>query len=925
MSGRKRPYPDDEGVSSTHSPTLVEKRRLTSTLEAVGSNTGSAASLWTTTNIDRCDMHDSYYDHIIRARKPSPMPWPPSTSSGDSLELSIPTETTSTPFTSTSETEASDIRKESNEIEICFGMLVDGLLSVWKRSQIPVMSSSRLGAPTLKPRFRDKGMTILNPTMQEIGVLDNKTASGMVSLKQTVSSVRFEIYAIQGAKEVDGPDGTLEIPLEILVFGWRSFLEQVGSLLSRSSLFLQEPINRQLSVPYRNPHVFSWNEEDETENSSYLLEPSFEGETNITDKIRAVLNDTSTPRLSFQIQQDARITSILKQHQLIALKFMIAREGLMEADRLTLWRPVDRNGRRVFKNDITQSIKMLEPVECRGGILADEMGMGKSLSLLALILYTSHGQRSDKKEYLPYQKDDIWSGATLVIAPKSTIQGWEQQVHKHTRPGALKVHIYHGNGRRITRNMLSQFDIVLTTYETAASDASASGTLSRISWLRIVLDEAHQIRNRSTKNFQELTKLRAERRWCLTGTPVQNKLSDLFSLTQFLGFEPLESHANARKYILEPLSRNDSQGLENLRLALQVISLRRTKQLCRTQRRIEAVEQVILNERERRCYIATRDDARKSLSSVTGKSQGHILLRAISTLRQLCSNGGLIIDGPPEIQPAREHSICDKCGDPIDTQIDSQQSFHGACGHSVCFECTLDQNGAEDTVLDSTSSTCWVCQEPVTPVLENIRQRNSNQLNSVPMDWQSTKVLTSTCYSSKIKKVVTNLQKLKLASAANKMEPIKSLVFSHWTRTLDCLGEALSCQGMLYVRIDGSLTIEQRRAAIHQFNLVPEIRTLLLSYGSGSVGLNLETATHVHLLEPHWNPMVEAQAAARVDRLDQTKNVFIYRYIVKDSIEENIQNAQRGKLMDIELSVSRMATGEDSNTNSNFMELRHLL
>lgn len=129
-----------------------------------------------------------------------------------------------------------------------------------------------------------------------------------------------------------------------------------------------------------------------------------------------------------------------------------------------------------------------------------------------------------------------------------------------------------------------------------------------------------------------------------------------------------------------------------------------------------------------------------------------------------------------------------------------------------------------------------------------------------------------------------------------------SLIFSHWNRTLNCLEEALSYNGQRYARIDGSLSVEQRRIVIHQFNTVPEIRILLLSYGAGSVGyftsyatllsrltfvrLNLQAATHVHLLEPHWNPMVEAQAAARVDRLDQLKDVYIYRYIVKDSIEE---------------------------------------
>jgi SNF2 family DNA or RNA helicase len=208
-------------------------------------------------------------------------------------------------------------------------------------------------------------------------------------------------------------------------------------------------------------------------------------------------------------------------------------------------------------------------------------------------------------------------------------------------------------------------------------------------------------------------------------------------------------------------------------LALQVISLRRTKQSCSTRRRIEAVEQVILNERERSFYIATRDDARKSLSSAAGKSQGHIILRAISTLRQICSHGGFILDALPDIQPTREHTICGKCGDPIDTQNGSQQSFHGACGHNVCYECTLGQNGAEDTALDSTSSTCWICQEPVVSVLEDAQQWTSNQLNRTLIDGQSTTALTSSTHSSKIEKVVTNLQKLERVSPANRMEPIK--------------------------------------------------------------------------------------------------------------------------------------------------------
>jgi hypothetical protein len=98
----------------------------------------------------------------------------------------------------------------------------------------------------LKPRFRDNAVTILNPAGQEIGVLDKKTASGIVSLKNTVSLVQFEIYATPGMKQVQSLDGTLGIPLEILVFGQRSSVGQVGSLSSRADepptfSLLQEP------------------------------------------------------------------------------------------------------------------------------------------------------------------------------------------------------------------------------------------------------------------------------------------------------------------------------------------------------------------------------------------------------------------------------------------------------------------------------------------------------------------------------------------------------------------------------------------------------------------------------------------------------------------------------------------------------------
>ena len=126
---------------------------------------------------------------------------------------------------------------------------------------------------------------------------------------------------------------------------------------------------------------------------------------------------------------------------------------------------------------------------------------------------------------------------------------------------------------------LTDSDIVLTTYETLAADwRSDVRVLGHLAWFRVVLDEgksyirgiyhywltdlfllpvAHWIRNSATDKFRAVNDLIAERRWCLTGTPVQNALNDLFSLTKFLRLHPFDQDSSIRKYIHAPLQKND--------------------------------------------------------------------------------------------------------------------------------------------------------------------------------------------------------------------------------------------------------------------------------------------------------------------------------------------------------------------------------
>jgi SNF2 family DNA or RNA helicase len=125
---------------------------------------------------------------------------------------------------------------------------------------------------------------------------------------------------------------------------------------------------------------------------------------------------------------------------------------------------------------------------------------------------------------------------------------------------------------------------------------------------------------------------------------------------------------------------------------------------------------------------------------------------------------------------------------------------------------------------------------------------------------------------------------------------IDSLVFSYWKHALTLLEIGLQHHNVRCARIDGDYSADERARALSEFRTNPDVKVLLLTFGTGSVGLTLTEATHVHLVEPHWNPMVEEQAIARAHRIGQEKPVTVWRYIVKNSIEENIVRKQKQKL-----------------------------
>lgn len=229
----------------------------------------------------------------------------------------------------------------------------------------------------------------------------------------------------------------------------------------------------------------------------------------------------------------------------------------------------------------------------KGGILADDMGLGKTVQAIALLLNNrkSDNEHSEKES----DDDDVPSSrlskSTLVVAPLALIKQWEAEIKdKVEKSHQMSVCVYHGANRAKTSKNLADYDVVITTYGTltsesgtAAADKAKKSGIFYVHWYRIILDEAHTIKNRNAKATQAACGLDAQYRWCLTGTPMQNNLDELQSLIKFLRIKPFDDLAAWRDQITKPLANNRGNlAIQRLQIYLKAFMKRRTKDVLKS-------------------------------------------------------------------------------------------------------------------------------------------------------------------------------------------------------------------------------------------------------------------------------------------------------------------------------------------------------
>ncbi|KAF5097074.1 hypothetical protein D0Z00_002539 [Geotrichum galactomycetum] len=314
----------------------------------------------------------------------------------------------------------------------------------------------------------------------------------------------------------------------------------------------------------------------------------------------------------------------------------------------------------------------------RGGILADEMGLGKTISTMALIHSNRYSAALQPQPVGPH----FAKYTTLVVAPMSLLSQWESEGYAASKPGHTRILIYYGSATTSSinlRRLLCGPDarsfaphVIITSYGTLVSEHNmleqfkkrnkevhdsdlALFNLYSVEFFRVVLDEGHTIKNRSTKAAKACYAVRADRRWVLTGTPIVNKLEDLFSLVKFLKVEPWNNFSFWKTFITVPFMSKDFEKAVNVvQSVMEPLLLRRTKDmrqpdgtpLVALPEKTISIERVSLGRDEQSLYewifYRARNAFNDSLSSGSALKSYSSIMTQILRLRQLCDHPAMV-------------------------------------------------------------------------------------------------------------------------------------------------------------------------------------------------------------------------------------------------------------------------------------------
>lgn len=433
-----------------------------------------------------------------------------------------------------------------------------------------------------------------------------------------------------------------------------------------------------------------------------------------------------------------------------------------------------------------------------GGILADDMGLGKTLQTLAMI-----ARAKERGEENPF----------MVIAPSSVLAVWRDEVERFAPD--LTVEVVDMSNLRRTESIESirqRADILVTSYAIARLDEEF---LSEHYWAGLILDEAQFVKNHQTKAHRAIRNFQAGFKLAITGTPMENTLSDLWSIFRLVVPGMLPRYAKFRDDFLRPIEAGQ---------------------------RVARTEPGKHDDEERADHHAR---SRAAMAKLRTKIRPFMLRRTKeSVAAELPDKQEMVLQVPMEPEHEKLYQ-----------QILQRERKN-------VLNLVTDMESNRMSIFRSLTLMRMLALDPAIV---------DDEYAHVP--------------SSKLNELMSRLSEIL-------PEGHRVLIFSQFTSFLARLGAELEQQDIEYAYLDGST--RDRGAVVEQFRS-GDAPVFLISLRAGGFGLTLTEADYVFLLDPWWNPAVEAQAVDRAHRIGQDKNVMVYRMVSKGSIEEKVLALQQQK------------------------------
>lgn len=500
----------------------------------------------------------------------------------------------------------------------------------------------------------------------------------------------------------------------------------------------------------------------------------------------------------------------------------------------------------------------------KGGILGDDMGLGKTIQVIAFLTVAfgkTGDERDDKRmRYVRKMDDDRWYPRILLICPSTLMANWETELD---RWGWWHTYLYHGNSAEkqaaLDAAEKGYLEIMITTYDSYRNSQDA---INSIRWDCVIADECHKIKERKAEITKAMNNVNALCRLGLSGTSIQNKYEELWTLLNWCSPGELGSMSSWKALICMPLKLGQSHDAT-------------VSQLSKARR------------------IAT-------------KLRDHLLpkffIRRTKALiaHQLPKKSDRVIFCPlTPTQAEAYNNFCDH--ELVHTIRDSSNPCHCGSGKKQGWCCVTEVEGFGRWQLHPfpVLATLQKLSNHIgllVPSGEMDREKHDKDLQkleiAMPKTWKklyrdrdNLLQYANTEYCGKWK-VLKRLLKL---WHDNKD---KVLIFSHSVRFLTMLRTLLSSTSYTVSYLDGSMHLADRKAAVDEYNSDDSQFVFLISTKAGGVGLNITSANKVVVMDPNWNPAYDLQAQDRAYRIGQTRDVEVFRLVSVGTVEEIVYARQ---------------------------------